>query len=57
MRYTNEQIYENIKWFVETTKQPEVLHVIDYCLGYYGYITKQIRNVIRELIAVGVIKN
>lgn len=56
MRYTNESILENIREFIEETKQPELQHVIAFCIGYYGYITKQIWNQIFHLHVEGVIK-
>ena len=49
MRYTSEQIEKNILAFMEDTNQYEIVHVIAYCLGYYGYITNQIWNVILDL--------
>lgn len=56
MRYSNQQIRENIRWFIEETNQPEIYHVIPFCLGYYGYITKQIWDEIFHLHVEGVIK-
>ena len=56
MKYTNKQIRETIRTFVDETKQPELQHVIPFCIGYYGYITKQIWNEILHLYFEGVIK-
>lgn len=56
MRYSNQQIRENIRWFIEETKQPELHNVIPFCIGYYGYITKQIWGEIYHLYVEGVIK-
>ena len=55
MRYTNKQIRENILWFIEETGQHEVTDVINYCLGFYGYITKQIWSEVYRLMVQGVI--
>lgn len=49
MIYKDAEIRENIVSFINETKQPELAYVIHYCIGYYGYITKQIWNVIIEL--------
>jgi len=56
VRYSNQQIRENIRWFIEETKQPELHNVIPFCIGYYGYITKQIWGEIYHLYVEGVIK-
>ena len=53
MKYTNQQIYDNIKEFVEDTNQHELWLVIPFCLGYYGYITKQIWGEIFKLRCEG----
>ena len=50
MRYTNEQIKTNLTEFMEETKQNDLVSVISFCVGYYGYITKQIWTVITGLI-------
>ena len=49
MKYTDAQIMENITEFIDKYDQHEVQYIISYCLGYYGYITKQIWRVIDEL--------
>ena len=56
MKYTNKQIRENIQWFVKETNQTELPHVIAFCLGYYGYITKQIWNEIIQLYTEDVLQ-
>lgn len=55
MRYTNDEIRANIVEFISETKQDDLVSVISYCLGYYGYITKQIWNEIRYLKRMDVI--
>lgn len=49
MRYTDEQIRENIVRFIEDTEQPELAYVVDYCIGYYGKIDRQIWRIIIRL--------
>lgn len=56
MKYTNQQIRENLLWFVEDTNQHELWCVIPFCIGYYGSLTKQIWNVIIQLHVEGVIE-
>lgn len=56
MRHTNEQIRANIREFVEMTKQPEIYHVIPFCFGYYGHISKQVWDEIYALALEGVVK-
>lgn len=50
MKYTDEQIKTHLEWWITETKQTEVRFLIHYCLGFYGYITKQIMRVIDELV-------
>ena len=49
MRYTNEQIRANIFEFITDTTQNDLTAVISFCVGYYGYITKQIWTVISDM--------
>lgn len=49
MIYTDEQIKANLTEFIEKFDQHELVFIVPYCLGYYGYITKQIWRVITEL--------
>lgn len=56
MKYTNEEIKRTLLDFIEETQQTELRHVIAFCLGYYGYITKQIWNQIVELLYKDMIK-
>lgn len=53
MKYTDAQIKEQLTDFVTDYQQPELMYVIPFCLGYYGYITNQIWRVINELITEG----
>ena len=55
MRYTDEQIRETLLTWVKETEQTEVVYVIPFCLGYYGYISNQIWRVICELRGDGVL--
>lgn len=55
MRYTDEQIRNDLIAFVEETEQTEIRYIIPYCLGRFGYITNQIWRVIVGLIDSGVI--
>lgn len=56
MRYSNEEIRQNLLEWVEETKQTEVIYCVSYCIGFYGYITKQIWNEILSLVKEGVLK-
>lgn len=56
MKYTSQQIYEDIREFCEWSKQDELHFIIPYCLGRFGYITRQIWDEIHKLIQEGVIK-
>lgn len=49
MRYTDAEIKETIRTFIDDTEQHELIYVINFCVGYYGYITKQILRVILDL--------
>lgn len=49
MRYTSDQIKETLTTFIEETEQDDIVAIISFCVGYYGYITKQIWNVITDL--------
>lgn len=50
MRYTDEEIRDQIADFVVMTGQPELRYVIPFCLGFYGYVSNQIWRVITELM-------
>lgn len=50
MRYTDEQIREQLLWFVDHLGQREIRWVIPYCIGFYGCVTQQIWKVIGELL-------
>lgn len=50
MSVTNDQIRKEIVSFVERYDEHELRFVISYCIGYYGAITPQIWDVIRDLI-------
>ena len=52
MKYTDEQIRQNLTEFIEKTEQHEIRYIISYCLGYYGYITHQIWRVIKSIDGV-----
>ncbi|MBO5870268.1 MAG: hypothetical protein J6Q89_05905 [Clostridia bacterium] len=56
MRYTNKDIQDTIREFVNETKQDRLFDVIPFCIGYYGYISKQIWNEIYSLIVEGIIQ-
>lgn len=56
MIYVDKQIRDNLFRFVMETEQPELEHIINYCLGYYGYVTKQIWRAICDLKNEGIIK-
>ena len=49
MKYTNDQIRATLKEFIIETGQNDIVAVISFCVGYYGYITKQIWNVITDM--------
>ena len=49
MRYQNEEIKETLLTFIEETNQNDIVAIISFCVGYYGYITKQIWKVIVDL--------
>lgn len=49
MRYTDEQIKDNLTEFMSETTQNDLVAVISFSVGYYGYISKQIWSVITEL--------
>ena len=55
MRYTDDQIKTNVTEFIEETKQNDLVAIISFCVGYYGYITKQIWGVITDLKREGTI--
>ena len=55
MKYTDQQIRDNIKEFIMLTNQDALCHVISFCIGYYGYITKQIWLQIHKLRGEGYI--
>lgn len=59
MRYTTEQIEKNLmEWLaVSEDYKPYVSEVIAFCHGYYGAITQQIWEVIKEFIKAGYIRN
>lgn len=56
MRYTNEEIRTTLYDFISETGQYELRYVIPFCIGYYGYVSKQIWTVIHKLIQEGYIK-
>lgn len=56
MRYTNKQIRENILEWVTETDQHDFIYAVAYCLGFYGYVTRQIFNVLSELHREGILK-
>lgn len=53
MRYTDEEIRTTLLDFIHETDQHELIFVIPFCLGFYGYITNQIWRVIRLLMKDG----
>ena len=55
MRYTDNEIRDDLMTFIEETNQPELRYIIPYCLGRFGYITNQIWRVIVGLNDSGVI--
>lgn len=55
MKRTNTEIRENLLWFIDHANQNEIRWVLNYCLGYYGSITKQIWFVIGELEKEGIL--
>lgn len=56
MRYTDAEIRQTIVSFIHDTDQQELRHVIPFCIGYYGYISKQIWLVIVDLMRNGTIE-
>ena len=56
MRYTNKDIQDTIREFVNETKQDRLFDVIPFCIGYYGDISKPIWNEIYSLIVEGIIQ-
>jgi len=50
MKYTDEQIRGHIEDWIITTNCCEVRYLIHYCLGFYGYLTKQIMRVIEQMV-------
>ena len=55
MRYTDNEIRNDLLSFIEETEQSELRYIIPYCLGRFGYITNQIWRVIVGLNDSGVI--
>lgn len=51
MKFTNEEIRTHLLDWVKRTNQTEVRFLLHYCLGYYGYITKQIMAEIDKLVS------
>ncbi len=49
MKYTDEQIRGHIEDWISITGQRECRYLIHYCLGFYGYLTKQIMRVIDQM--------
>jgi len=56
MKYTDKQIADVIFAFMDETEQTELRYVVNYCLGYFGYITKQIWRVIESMMISGIIE-
>ena len=50
MSHTKHEIKKNILWFMETTGQREIRHIVNYCLGYYGFISKVTWECITEIV-------
>ena len=57
MRYTDRQIYDTLHDFMQETGQRELRYIIPFCLGYYGYITKQIWRIISTMLEYNIIDN
>lgn len=56
MRYTDEQIRQNLTEWIYITGETKVRYIIHYCVGYYGCITKQILRVIEDLVKEDLLK-
>lgn len=56
MRYTDEEIRQTILSFIHETDQDQLRYVIPFCIGFYGYISKQIWYQILALMKADLIK-
>lgn len=52
----SEEIEENIVDYIRETGEHNVIMIMNYCLGYYGLITKPILRVITDMYIRGVIE-
>ena len=50
MIYTSQMIRAQILDWVRETEQNEVRYLVPWCLGRYGYVSRQIWRVITELV-------
>ena len=56
MKFQDAQIRATILEWILETKQDEMRYAIHFCLGFYGYITKQIMRVLDALASEGFLR-